>query len=161
MFLIHEILDLAIRLEKNGESVYRDATEKVSKPDLVSLLEWMADEEVKHAKWFSNLKQKVVTDAVNPFMAEIGREIFGDMLGKKSFSHQEVDFSKVERTDDLIAIFIEFEQDTVLFYQTLKPFIEDKDTLTHLEHIIAEETKHIAMLHEFLGNEANLSVVDD
>lgn len=161
MFLIHEILDLAIRLEKNGESVYRNAFDKASKPNLVSLLEWMADEEVKHATWFSNLKQKVVTDSINPFMAEIGREIFGDMLGKKSFSHQEVDFSKVERVEDLITIFIEFEKDTVLFYQTLKPFIEDKDTLTHMEQIIAEENNHIAMLHKFLEDEADLSVVGD
>ena len=161
MFLIHEILDLAIRLEENGESVYRNAMDKASKPDLVSLLKWMADEEVKHARWFSNLKQKVVTDSINPFMAEIGREIFGDMLGKKSFSHQDVDFSKVERVEDLIAIFIEFEKDTVLFYQTLKPFIEDKDTLTHLEQIIAEENNHIDMLNNFLEDEASLSVVGD
>ena len=161
MFLIHEILDLAIRLEENGESVYRNAVDKASKPDLVSLLKWMADEEVKHARWFSNLKQKVVTDSINPFMAEIGREIFGDMLGKKSFSHQDVDFSKIERVEDLIAIFIEFEKDTVLFYQTLKPFIEDKDTLTHLEQIIAEENNHIAMLNNFLEDEASLSVVGD
>ena len=161
MFLIHEILDLAIRLEKNGESVYRNAVKKACKPELVSLLVWMADEEVKHARWFSDLKQKIVTDSINPFMAEIGREIFGDMLGKKSFSHQEVDFSKVERADDLIAIFIEFEKDTVLFYQTLKPFIEDKDTLTHLEEIIEEENNHIAMLHKFLKDEADLSLVGD
>ncbi len=161
MFLIHEILDLAIRLEKNGESVYREAVDKACKPELVSLLVWMADEEVKHARWFSNLKQKIETDSINPFMAEIGREIFGDMLGKKSFSHQEVDFSKVERADDLIAVFIEFEKDTVLFYQTLKPFIEDKDTLTHLEEIIEEENNHIDMLHKFLEDEANLSLVGD
>ena len=161
MFLIHEILDLAIRLEKNGESVYRNAIDKVSRPDLISLLVWMADEEVKHASWFLNLKQKLETGAVNPFMAEIGREIFGDMLGEKSFSHREADFSKIERTDDLIAIFIEFEKDTILFYETLKPFIEDKDTLTGLEQIIAEENNHIAMLHKFLEDEADLSVVGD
>jgi rubrerythrin len=161
LFLIHEILDLAIRLEKNGESVYRNAVNKACKPDLVSLLVWMADEEVKHAEWFSNLKQKIVTDSTNPFMAEIGREIFGDMLGKKSFSHQEVDFSKLERADDLIAVFIEFEKDTVLFYQTLKPFIEDEDTLIHLEQIIEEENNHIAMLHKFIADEADLSVVGD
>ena len=161
MFLIHEILDLAIRIEKNGESVYREAVDKASKPDLVSLLVWMADEEVKHARWFSNLKQNLVTDSINPFMAEIGREIFGDMLGKKSFSHQEVDFSKVEQADDLIAVFIEFEKDTVLFYETIKPFIEDRDTLTHLEKIIAEENNHIAMLHKLLTDEANVSVVGD
>ena len=80
MFSIQEILDLAIRLEKNGEAVYRDADAKLSGPELVSLLEWMADEEVKHARWFSELKSKLETDSINPFMEEMGREIFTDML---------------------------------------------------------------------------------
>ncbi|MGD2185754.1 MAG: ferritin family protein [Desulfobacterales bacterium] len=161
LFSIHEILDLAIRLEKNGESVYRKAVDEVSKPDLIALLVWMADEEVKHARWFSDLKQKLETDSINPFIQEMGREIFGDMLGEKSFSHRDVDFSKAERTDDLISIFIEFEKDTVLFYETLKPFIEDNNTLIHLEKIIAEENDHIAMLQKFLTDKAKVTVPDD
>ena len=161
MFSIHEILDLAIRLEKNGESVYRNAVDKISKPNLTSLLVWMADEEVKHAKWFSDLKHKLAADSINFFMEEMGREIFTDLLGEKSFSHREVDFTKIGQVHDLIAIFMEFEQDTVLFYETLKPFIEDNETLKHLEKIIAEENNHIAQLHQFLTDEANVSVVDD
>ena len=161
MFSIQEILDLAIRLEKNGESVYRNAAAKLSGPDLVSLLVWMADEEVKHALWFSELKHKLESDSINPFMEEMGREIFTDMLGEKSFSHRDLDFSKIDQVHDLIAIFIEFEQDTVLFYETLKPFIEDNDTLNYLNKIIAEENNHIAKLHEFLTNEAKVSVNGD
>ena len=156
MFSIQEILDLAIRLEKNGESVYRTAAAKLSRADLVSLLVWMADEEVKHARWFSELKQKVETESINPFMEEMGREIFTDMLGEKSFSHQEVDFSKIDQPRDLVAVFIEFEQDTVLFYETLKPFIEDNGTLNNLEKIIAEENNHIARLHQFLTDEVKV-----
>jgi rubrerythrin len=161
VFSIQEILDLAIRLEKNGESVYRKAVDKVSKPDLVSLLEWMADEEVKHARWFSELKHTLETDSINPFMEEMGREIFTDMLGEKSFSHRDLDFSKIDQPHDLVAVFIEFEQDTVLFYETLKAFIEDSDTLNHLEKIIAEENNHIAKLHNFLADEAKVFVNGD
>ena len=158
MFSIEEILDLAIRLEKNGESVYRKAVDKVSKPDLVSLLEWMADEEVKHARWFSELKQTLETDSINPFMEEMGREIFTDMLGEKSFSHRDVDFSKIDQPHDLVAVFIEFEQDTVLFYEKLKAFIEDSATLNNLEKIIAEENNHIAELHNFLTDDVKVFV---
>ena len=161
MFSIQEILDLAIRLEKNGEAVYRNAAAKFSRPDLVSLLVWMADEEVKHARWFSELKHKLETDSINPFMEEMGREIFTDMLGEKSFSHRDVDFSKIDQPHDLVAVFIEFEQDTVLFYETLKPFIEDNDTLNNLEKIIAEENNHIAMLHKFLTDQAKVPVNGD
>jgi len=158
VFSIQEILDLAIRLEKNGEFVYRNAAAKLSRPDLVSLLVWMADEEVKHARWFSELKNKLEADSVNPFMEEMGREIFTDMLGEKSFSHRDVDFSKIEQPHDLVAVFIEFEQDTVLFYETLKPFIEDNGTRNNLEKIIAEENNHIEKLHNFLSNEVNVSL---
>ena len=50
MFSAKEIIDLAIKLEKNGESVYRDSIAKVANPDLASLLECMADEEVQPAE---------------------------------------------------------------------------------------------------------------
>jgi len=63
LFTINEILDIAIRLEKNGEAVYRNAIDKISNPTLISLLEWMAAEESNHAKWFNDLKQKVETSA--------------------------------------------------------------------------------------------------
>jgi rubrerythrin len=158
MFSVYEILDLAIRLEKNGESVYRDAVENVLKPDLISLLIWMADEEGKHAKWFSELKQDLRTNSINPFMEEMSRKLFGDLLGEKNFSHKDVDFSKIGQIHDLITIFIEFEQDTVLFYETLKPFIEDNDTRDNLAKIITEENDHIKKLYEFLANEAEVSV---
>ena len=161
MFSIQEILDLAIRLENNGESVYRHAVDEVSEPELVSLLRWMADEELQHARWFSELKRKFKSHSVELFMAEMSREVFADFLGEKSFSHQDVDFSKIDRVSDLVAVFIEFEKDTILFYETLKPFIEDNDTLNNLEKIIAEENKHIAQLHQFLADEAKASEVDD
>jgi len=161
MFSIQEILDLAIRLENNGESVYRHAVDEVSEPELVSLLRWMADEELQHARWFSELKRKFKSHSVELFMAEMSREVFADFLGEKSFSHQDVDFSKIDRVSDLVAVFIEFEKDTILFYETLKPFIEDNDTLNNLEKIIAEENKHIAQLHQFLADEAKVSEVDD
>ena len=161
MFSIQEILDLAIRLENNGESVYRQAIKEIAEPELVALLQWMAEEEVEHASWFSELKHKLKTHSTDPFMAEMSREVFADFLGEKSFSHREVDFSNIDRTEDLVAVFIEFEKDTILFYETLKPFVEDNDTLVNLEKIIAEENKHVAKLHEFLADEARAPAVDD
>ena len=56
MFSVNEILDLAIRIEKNGENTYRRAMDEINESELTTLLEWMADEEVKHADFFSNLK---------------------------------------------------------------------------------------------------------
>jgi rubrerythrin len=157
MFSVQEILDLAIQLEKNGESVYRDAVDKVAEPDLGSLLIWMADEEAEHRRWFLEVKKKSEADSINPLMEEMSRQVFGGMLGDKSFSHRDVDFSKVDRLDDLIGIFIEFEKDTVLFYETLMPFIEDNSTLEYLKKIIDEENNHIKKLQDFIADKKKAS----
>ncbi len=161
MFTALEILDLAIRLEGNGECVYREAAGRAKDPDIGALLLWMAEEEVKHARWFSELKQKIETGSINPFMEEMSRKVFGGLLGDKSFSHREVNFSEVDRVDDLIHIFIEFEKDTVLFYETLLPFIEDNNTLHYLTKIIAEENSHIKKLHELLADKTEMSLADN
>ena len=153
MFSANEILDMAIKIEKNGEAVYRNAIEKVSKPELVLLLEWMADEEAKHADWFSNLKINLKEKLANPFMEEMSRELFDDLLGDKNFSLKDVDFSSIDKIDDLIAIFIDFEKDSVLFYEVLGPFIEDPVTLENLNKIVEEENNHIKMLQQFMGRE--------
>ena len=90
----------------------------------------------------------------------MSRKVFGGLLGDRSFSHREVDFSKVDRIEELIAIFIEFEKDTVLFYETLIPFIEDNNTLGNVAKIIAEEKNHIKKLHELLADKTQLPVTD-
>ena len=160
MFSISEILDLAIQLEKNGESVYRNAVDKVTEPELVSLLIWMADEEAEHRRWFSEVKTNFETESINPFMEEMGRKVFGGILGDKSFSHKEVGFSRIDRQEDLIGVFIEFEKDTILFYQTLIPFVQDDDTLENIEKIIAEENNHIQKLQNFLVDKTEASLAD-
>jgi rubrerythrin len=161
MFSVNEILDMAIQLEKNGESVYRNAVDKVTNADLISLLIWMADEEANHRRWFLEVKRNVEMHSINPFMAEMTRQVFEGILGDKSFSHRDVDFSRVGRVDDLIGIFLEFEKDTILFYETLIPFIEDDDTLQNIKKIIAEENNHIKKLQDFPVDQTEVSLADE
>ena len=160
MFTANEILDMAIKLEKNGEAVYRSAIAKVKKPELVSLLEWMAAEEVKHAGFFSELKFNLETKQVNPFVVEMSRELFDDLLGNQNFSLKEVDFSSIKNTDELIAVFIEFEKDSVIFYKVLEPFVEDPVALEHLQKIIDEENHHIRKLQKFIGSNEVCGIID-
>jgi rubrerythrin len=150
---------MAIKLEKNGEAVYRRAIEMVSKPELISLLEWMADEERRHADFFSELKRNLETNRPNLFMEEMSRELFDDLLGDKNFSLKEVNFSTIETSDDLFAIFIEFEKDSVIFYKVLEPFVEDPVALEHLKKIIDEENRHIQHLQESIGRKEAFPII--
>jgi rubrerythrin len=152
---------MAIKLEKNGEKVYRNAIAKVAKPEFIALLEWMADEEVKHADFFSNLKLELETNRRNPFIDEMSRELFDDLLGDKNFSLKEVDFSIVRNADELIAIFVEFENDSIIFYKVLEPFVEDPVARGQLNKIIEEENRHIESLQEFVGHQEAFTVIRD
>jgi rubrerythrin len=161
LFSAKEIIELAIRIEKNGEAVYRSAIEKVPNPGLVPLLEWMADEEVKHANWFAELKHNLETKNENPFVEEMGHELFNEMLGDKNFSLKDVDFAAIEEIDDLIETFIEFEKDSIIFYEVLKPFVEDPVVREYLNKIIDEEQHHIELLKEITDRKEVFTTISD
>ncbi|MEJ5358257.1 MAG: ferritin family protein [Desulfobacterales bacterium] len=148
MFRIGEILDLAVRIEQNGEKTYRTARERFGDENLVELLSWMADEEARHAAWFGDLRRRVESGRGNPFLEEMTRKVLDDLVAGRSFSLEEVDFAAIPDPARLIEVFLGFEQDTVLFYEILSSFVEEEATARHLETIIAEERRHIERLEE-------------
>jgi rubrerythrin len=150
MFTIRDIIDLAIQIEQNGEKVYRQAAGEISNSSISSLLLWLAGEEVKHVKWFSELKEKVNEMVDDPRIEETGKRILQGILGDQSFSLRDVDFSTMKETADLLKAAIEFQEDTVLFYEMIQSFIDEKETLNHLDIIIQEEKNHIRLLRESL-----------
>ena len=158
MFTLSEIIDLAIRIEKNGENAYRKAQEEVSNPSLASMLQWLAEEEVEHEKWFTQLKEKAATLAEDPKLEEMGKAILQGVLGDQTFSIKDADFSKIEDINSLLELSVEFEKDTVLFYEMLSAFIEDEETLSQLDKIIEEEKRHVQLLEEFLEKKVALPV---
>lgn len=150
MFTIGEIIDLAIRIERNGEKIYRKAGNESSSPALASLLEWLADQEIEHEKWFLQLKEELETDVEVPQLEEMGKGILRGVLGDQAFSMNDVDFSRVEDINDLLLRSLEFEKDTILFYEMLGKFIDDVETNRQLARIIEEEQRHVELLEGFL-----------
>ena len=150
MFLMSDIIDLAIQIEKNAESIYRNALSKISNPALVSVLEWLIDEEVAHAAWFRQLKISTDTQIKDPTVETMGKSLLSEVLGKQSFSLKEADFSEIQRLADLLLLAIEFEKDKVLFYKMLGPFISNPETLDFLDKIIKEENHHIQELEKLV-----------
>ncbi len=153
MFSFSEVLDMAIQLEKNGEQTYLAALDYVDDAGLKQLLEWMANEERQHAKWFADLKGTVGIFEENESLKEMNDALVRDYLGDQAFSLKEVDFSLVTDPNELIRIFIEFEKDTILFYDILISFVPDESTREKIRHIIAEESDHIEKLKALIDGE--------
>jgi rubrerythrin len=155
MFSLKEIFTLAIQIEKNGEQYYRDAMGKVSNPSLRSMLEWLAEQEVKHQSWFSERKEQLDTKGDDLEMAEMGSSILQGILGDQSFSLKEADLSKIDGVEALVELAVEFEKDSILFYEMIGSFMEDTETSEKLDEIIAEENHHIQLLEDFRDTEGD------
>ena len=148
MFSEREILEIAVRMEKNGEHEYRKAADEVSDQLLIESLRWMAGEEREHADFFSGLMGELDTRSKGPFGVEMDGAFLKDLIGGSSLSLKTVDFAQVESLEALLTIFIGFEEDSILFYQMITPMIEDSETRERVERIIAEEQAHIKRLKE-------------
>ena len=151
MFTAQDILDIAIRLEKNGERTYRDARLHISNDELKNLLAWIAQEEQNHARWFTELKNRLTKGEDHHLMAELSRALVEDVVQGQSFSLQEVDFETIDSPDKMLRTFVEFEDDTIAFYEVLKTFIDKTAIAAQLEQIILEEKKHMATFQEMLA----------
>jgi len=156
MFTTNDLLDIAVKMEKNGKAVYEHALGEIKNKKLKKLLAWMALEEESHQKWFLGQKKPRNPEAVD--FSEILPDVLQEMMGGKSLSLEEVDFSKITHTTQMLTTFIEFENDTILFYEFLGSFIQDTETLEGLKDIIREETAHVTALNEMLQavREANI-----
>lgn len=153
MFSVHEILDIAIRIEKNGEKFYREAGERVANDSVASLLQWLAEAEVEHWQGFTDLKQSLNADAGNRQLEEMSGALLQDILGDQNFSLSDIDFADVHGVAALFQLAMEFENDTILFFEMISGLIDDPETLASLETIIREERDHIQVLQEFLEKE--------
>jgi rubrerythrin len=148
MFSIREIIDMAIQLEKNAETFYRQALARVSTPILEPVLVCLADEERDHAQWFERLKRVLQEAKVAGERGEISGAALRSLVGDQKFSLDEVDLSKIDSVPELIELAVEHEKDTIIFYQMLQSFIDDHQTSKELEEVIAQEEQHIKLLKE-------------
>jgi rubrerythrin len=152
MFTITDIIEIALQIEKNGESTYRRAQRETSDPSLADLFGLLADEELDHQRWFTELKNRVGIKLVDQNLEAMGRELFQNILGEKTFSLDDQDLSKAPDIQAVIRISAEFEQDTAVFYEMLEPFVEDPRNRDNLRLIIEEEKEHRRNLQERLGS---------
>ena len=149
MFSIGEILDLAIRLERNGEKAYRDALQNGQDPPISDLLVQLAEDEQRHAEWFAALKEEWKSSEASPF-EDMETAVFREIFGTQTFSLGEADFAHLEDRNDLLKFAIEFEKDSIAFYQMLQSLISDFDTSRQMGRILEEERKHVQALEALL-----------
>ncbi len=147
MYTLEDIRQIAIQIEQNGEQAYRLAARRADHPEVAKILNWMADEEHRHGEWFANMPTDV-KKAQREYqeMEDMGRSLLREMVENKTFS---LDGKRLGSATDVVAVLhqsMEFEEDTILFYDMLKAFMDDQGSAAQLDLIIDEERGHVKIL---------------
>ncbi|HAA02852.1 MAG TPA: hypothetical protein DCZ69_01450 [Syntrophobacteraceae bacterium] len=151
MFLAQEVFDLAIRLERNGESCYRHLAGLITEDKTKSVLQWLADQEAQHAVFFTHLKANCTDKGqAKPTEAPSGLNL-ADFIGDRALSLEEVDVLALTDPSRIFQVALGFERDTILFFDMLRAFIDDDHAAAQLEAVVAEERRHIQLLEELIG----------
>ena len=150
MFTWKEIIDIAVQIEHNGERIYRRAAEHVNNPRLSKALSQLADDEAAHAKWFSRLTPPGSIRQGYSNLEKIARAFLRESVVAKTMSLQEADFTVMKTLEDLIETSIEFDQDTVVFYETIRRLVSEDESVVMLDAIITEEKNHVNVLGEWM-----------
>ncbi|MCM2285461.1 MAG: ferritin family protein [Desulfobacula sp.] len=146
MFTMDDLLEVAVKMEKNGEAVYRKSLKKIRQKALTDLLSWMAAEEAAHSRWFLEQKKRLALQPEEKALKEMIPEVLQDMMGENALSLDEVEFDKISTPLELLNTFIEFEKETIQFYELLDMFIETEEVRKGLKTIIQEENAHVEKL---------------
>ncbi len=146
MFTLADICNIAIQIEKNGAETYSNASKSAKNPELAKALAWMAEEEEKHAQWFESIKSDKELTAEQMKMEAVGKSLLLEIVKSNTFSLDSKVLKDTTEMSELFAQSIEFEQDTILFYEILLDLLDSDETIEKLEFIIREERNHIKNL---------------
>lgn len=143
-----EILDIAVRVEKNGQKFYEALEKKSEDEKLQSTWRYLKEQETEHEKIFSEMLEK----ANNYLVFEYGSgeyEAFLKAIASEYIFTPELIKEKIQKTfnSDLEAVdfALNMEKESILVYSALEDYvIEDRRKI--LKKIIAEEQKHFITL---------------
>ena len=147
-YSIREVVEQAIQTEKLGYALYLAMANRFEKDErLRRLFETLAVKEQEHEKTFTDLKEKLNDrrvehwEDVSQYLRAIVESEF--FLGKDKALPSLEHLNNIE---DAVRYALAFENETLLYYHSLKDLVREKDIL---DKLITEEKSHIVWLSEF------------
>ena len=147
-----EIVEIAVRIEENGNEFYTAAAEMIEKsPDIKGLFFDLAEKEILHISIFQKLAEKFDSESF-----DFGTEDATDYINHLAESHifGKPDSGKIlaktlKTPKEGLEIAFKFENDSVAFYTELLKYTRS-DSKRLVQQIIDEEKEHAADIKKFL-----------
>jgi len=150
-FSKNEIIEMAVKIEKQGFAFYDRALQRNDlNNDAKKLLQTLRDEEKKHEQTFLNLREKIDNFDLNRDINWDEAKLYvQSMVDIHLFDQPEKAIqlaAKARDMKDLVSNAIQFEKDTLLFFYFIKKFVAKEKSKKAIENIIEEEVSHVVKL---------------
>jgi rubrerythrin len=139
-----DIVEIAVRIEENGEHFYRYAMQLAKDEDAKKIFSNLADAELQHQKTFSRIFAAMDKD--NPpetydgeYAAYLHDYVDNKIIFKKGML--ETELAKVKDTLAAIDFAMQRELDSILYYHEIKRFVSANEHAV-IDDVIEEERKH-------------------
>jgi rubrerythrin len=152
-FNANDIFEIAIKIEQNGATFYRNAAEKIAQAENKNFLLELADMEDAHEATFKSMKNELKNTEV--FSATFDPED-ENSLYLKALADARVFAKKEEPPNDFNKILlsaIQAEKDAIAFYLGMKLMVPEKYGQSKIDYIIKEEMSHITLLTKKLSQQ--------
>ncbi len=148
-----EAAKIAINMERNGFTFYTRAAERVTRDEVKTVFQRLAEDERSHIAMFEDLHDRLLAEPRRDSYLD-GEEI-DQYMRRLVESHVFSDESTVSRLIDQVdsdiaalAVGIRAERDTMLFYQEMINFTNSPAAREAFQKIIDEERHHLTILAE-------------
>lgn len=147
-----EIIEIAIRIEENGQEFYTAAAEMIREnTDVKGLFYDLADKELTHIAIFQKMADKFESESFE-FNKDDSSGYIGHLADTHIFGRKDAgaELAKtVSTAKQALEIAYKFENDSVVFYEELlKRTSSDAKKL--ISRIIEEEKEHAAEIKQFM-----------
>lgn len=133
-------LELAMKMEQDGETFYLDLAEKASNPGFKEIFNQLAQDERKHFQVFQTMQQQQGEFTDTPILKQAGN-IFKQMIAEDKLD--DLDTTQLV----LYQKAMELERKSQTFYLEKAAETTDGHQKNVFQKIAAEEQKHYFLLH--------------
>jgi len=149
-----ELIEMAEKIEEDGQKFYSKAAEFFDNPHIQDLLIKLAKWENKHKTRFANLREQISDLDQQESNIDSDDDLtlyLQAMEGLDIFTATEDTTDKLtgnERMKEVLKIALRKEKDSIIYFVALKAFVPTETGKKKIDDIIKEELRHIAILNK-------------
>ncbi|MFO7965363.1 MAG: ferritin family protein [Desulfobacterales bacterium] len=148
IFRAGEVLDMAVRVEEQGLAFYEACRKTQSKPEIVSVLDYLIDQEERHKEVFSQMKSDAQERPIPESYPGETRSYLDSFVKDRVFPDTEKaseEISEIRNIDQIVEFGIRFEKLSIQFYSAVKQLVRGSEQRA-IDQIIDQEHDHIRRL---------------